>query len=177
MADRQGITVVSATLNLMVQKTQRANARVFQPYFDEAARLLDDYGLSLSLFDCQIPPLEFGVYDDRFDADLIRKASEKQAPGRPDLLRVMFADFQSGGHSEAVTEGDPAFIVIDTARPIRATDKAILIHEMVHAAGFTQHDGDLTSVFADGRTATPRTVLKPEYAQAIQQAFFSSRHA
>jgi hypothetical protein len=110
-------------------------------------------------------------------------------PGRGDTLRVILAAFstniQINNHDAdffGVTEdGQRAqmpvkdFIVLNTTRI--NPDNATLIHEMIHASDppgqKLPHDEDPTSVFAQSAPGRVRTVLKPEHAQRISEAYFA----
>jgi hypothetical protein len=175
MSGREGITVVSANLRLIFQKTLAAQARNLKSYIDKAIEVFDEYNININMIDRQLPHLDFGLYDSLFDKEAIRKASEKQFPGENNALRVIFAEFDNRNAEYAVTEtiaGGRDFIVLNT-RKINP-DGGTLIHEMVHATGLVVHDTNPDSFFAVPQPL-PRTILLPYYAQRISTAFFSDR--
>ena len=63
------------------------------------------------------------------------------------------------------------FILINVNR--FKTDQCTLIHEMIHATGLfgCQFETDQDSVFSQG---DKRSVLKPEHATRLSEAFFAS---
>lgn len=177
---RQGITVLEATLSIMIQRTRVSMPVNLQHYLTTTADLCSRYGLKLDVIDRQDPRIDFaGTYNSAFDVPSIRKASEKQTPGRMSTLRVIMAEFDGGSSEWGVTEGASRsgmqvrdFIVLNTGK-IKANGNTML-HEMIHAAGLSKHDLDTDSVFAQG---TGGLHFKPEHAFLVGTSFYSDRVA
>lgn len=175
---RQGTTVVGANLSLMIQRTSNSMPVRLTHYLTTTMALCGQYGLNVLFQDRQNPPLDFAsTYNVDFDVPTIRKASEKQTPGQPGTLRIIFANFDEGDPDWGVTEdstrsGMPVhdFIVLNTAK-IKVNGNTLL-HEMIHCTGLSQHDDDATSVFAQGQGGLN---FKPEHAARVGTAFYSDR--
>jgi hypothetical protein len=116
-------------------------------------------------------------------ADVVRRVAEQIAPPNPRAIRVIVCPFPDGDDAFAFTSGkgfDSTFqatvdnyILINANK--RRDDRCTLLHELVHAAtnlGEDRHDKDnVGSVFS---VETTRSLLKPEHARALNQAFFAS---
>jgi hypothetical protein len=116
-------------------------------------------------------------------ADVVRRVAEQVARPNPKAIRVIVCPFPDGDPAFAFTSGrgfDPTFqgsvdnyILLNANK--RREDRCTLIHEMVHAAtnlGEDRHDPANTgSIFSVDST---RTLLKPEHALALNQAFFAA---
>ncbi|ACL57972.1 peptidoglycan-binding domain-containing protein [Methylobacterium nodulans] len=175
---RQGVTVVSATLTLMLQRTPGAIPVKLTHYLQRTMELCDEYGLKVRFQDRQHPPIDFpGTYDPAFDVSRIRKASEKHTVGQSSVLRVIMAAFDAGSLEWGVTEGAARaqmpvrdFVVLNTAK-VKVSGNTLL-HEMIHATGLSVHDSDPASVFAQGEGGL---TFKPEHAARVSTAFYSDR--
>lgn len=116
-------------------------------------------------------------------ADVVRRVAEQVSPPNPRAIRVIVCPFPDGDDAFAFTSGkgfDSTFqatvdnyILINANK--RRDDRCTLLHELVHAAtnlGEDRHDKDnVGSVFS---VETTRSLLKPEHARALNQAFFAS---
>ncbi len=173
----------SADLQLFFQQTSTQGGFTHDSYVTKARNLLEAFGLTLNITNLRTPELSFAELVDpsnRSDIERVRVAAEKSTPGMIGTLRVIFCRFSSGNPFNALTDGGPRplpsglqvpdFTLIDVGK--RRADQCVLIHEMIHATGLEQHDSDMESVFSEGSN---RSVLKPEHAERLSNAFFARR--
>lgn len=149
-------------------------------YLDKAGELVSQFGMLIvqpTAAYSDVIPNDF-IVDPRFDTLAIRKASEDFRPGFPGVLRVITCPFASNSDEIAVTDRGRVgsqefqdFILINVNR--FKADRCTLIHEMIHATGLfgCQFETDQDSVFSQ---SNKRSVLKPEHAKLLSEAFFAS---
>ncbi len=114
------------------------------------------------------------------DAEGLRKAADKADKGSPNVLRVIFCEFDgtenqtttaySAGRATGV-DGFPNFVIVNPE--ITHPDKGTLLHEMIHCSNDrfmnNRHDIDKNSVLSTGDN---RTLLIEDHATSIRGAFF-----
>jgi peptidoglycan hydrolase-like protein with peptidoglycan-binding domain len=194
----QGGTTLStqqfpATLKLLVQITELAanDSRTFSnltDYTGKATLLLDPFGQNLDMLvvTTRIPhqsPID--LFAPFSDAEEVRKAAEKSAPGHANRLRVIFCPFTSRFNNDnGVTFGRyeglefDNFCLFNTNKT--SNDRCTMLHEMIHATGLKTHDTDPTSVFSESSVSQNRTLLRPEHAERFSKnppSFFGVRKA
>jgi hypothetical protein len=162
-------------VELANELTPRAN-QLLQPFGMKVVRLA---GLTVS-FPFKV---KYGETDEFVG---LRKAAEQEMPGFKKALRVLVCPFRNDdtGAPDTVNnaasfdeKGFDRFVVVN-AHLLRA-DRGTLLHEMVHCSHASlmsndvpPHDpNDSGSIFS--RDAN-RTRLRPEHAEFLQKAFFSS---
>jgi hypothetical protein len=175
------------TLRVFCSITKKASVETGYPLaraVQLAKDCLSNFGMFLSL--------EFsnGFVDDAMFMDdqavLLRQASETLRPGFPNILRVIACRMGSNNNygqtfrnrSIGETTFLP-FVCLNTQNV--SLDVETLIHEMIHAAlpadRAKEHDPENYSVFFEfGRSeqgANNRTVLKPDRAAALSNAYFA----
>ena len=108
----------------------------------------------------------------------VREAAENVLPGHAMHLRVICCPFDEKGAAFGVTDGGtlagrtfPKFCLINVQK--RNPDLGTLLHEMIHAAKVVSvaHDGSAQSVFSE---SSGRTILPPQHAESLANAFFST---
>jgi peptidoglycan hydrolase-like protein with peptidoglycan-binding domain len=183
LAGQNPLPVVrAANLQLLLQQTNTLGGFTHSSYFAKAERLLGNFGLGLNIVNRRVPEFEFpGTVDPSNGSDIasVRALAERHTPAMANALRIIFCRFPQTAHRYfASTEGGvhpleggmrvPDFVLIDVGK--RKRDDCVLLHEMIHATGLEAHDPDETSVFSEGHN---RTVLKPEHAERLSNAFFA----
>lgn len=118
----------------------------------------------------------------RSDAEGLRKAANKADAGSPEVLRVIFMEFDSSENKTTTAysagaatgaNGFPNFVIVNPE--IVHPDRGTLLHEMIHTSNDkfmnNLHDTDKTHVLSTGDN---RTVLTQEHVESLRKAFFST---
>lgn len=155
-------------------------------YLSKAIGLLKSFGLGMMSSIASPPDAPF-PFDLEVDPDgdatcwQLRNMAEQVRPGSPDVLRILICPFVQTSTAFGATKSGTfhgqffkPFILLNSA--MFRTDECTLIHEFVHAADLKltdkDHDPDKSSIFATGNN---RSILKPEHAAIISNAFFMRR--
>ena len=160
-------------------------------YFEKAAEVLKPFSITIHTVPApaEVPSNVLVDPSNRSDIWSVRKAAEKVMPGRPGVLRIIGCPFERTdppyyAQTESGTQDGATFVdfILLNARLVRP-DQCTVIHEMLHAASRADgkptklidrwvHDSDVTSIYSEGSS---RTVLIPDYAQALSEAYFARK--
>jgi hypothetical protein len=158
-------------------------------YFSKAREVLKPFSININTLasPAEVPSNVLVDPGDKRDIWSVRKTAEQVMPGQREVLRIIGCPFErTDPLFFAVTESGMVdgvefvdFILLNTR--LTKPDQCTVVHEMLHADSRADgkptplinrwlHDVDKTSIYSDGDN---RTVLKPEYAQALSESFFA----
>lgn len=181
----------NATLSILIQETTAAenlggSFKLGVELLARAQELMAPHGITfggggglfLDLIGPSVPDFERVIPGSPASCFSVREAAERVLPGRAATLRVIFCPFDEKGAAFGVTDGGtlagrtfPKFCLINVQK--RNPDIGTLLHEMIHAAKAVSitHDADARSVFSE---SSGRTILPPQHAESLANAFFST---